>query len=121
VHAGTVGRGGDHQCRPPGGAGRQEGTQLAGVAADHLAGAGGAVAAGVGDVRRGDGGPAVLVLDADAVAAQVETPPKQHQYEKRCYIRDPDGHLIEVGQTTDPAGDWTPAHWPSGTAGGETE
>src|ERR1700722_5741946 len=24
------------------------------------------------------------------------TPPKQHQYEIRCYIRDPDGHLIEV-------------------------
>ena len=32
------------------------------------------------------------------------TPPKQHQYEIRCYIRDPDGHLIEVGQTTDPRG-----------------
>jgi len=56
-----------------------------------------------------------------ARGAQFLTPPKQHQYEKRCYIRDPDGHLIEVGQTTDPAGDWTPAHWPSGTAGGETE
>jgi hypothetical protein len=26
---------------------------------------------------------------------QFLTPPKQHQYEKRCYIRDPDGHLIE--------------------------
>ena len=36
------------------------------------------------------------------------TPPKQHQYEIRCYIRDPDGHLIEVGQTTDPGGDWVP-------------
>jgi hypothetical protein len=45
------------------------------------------------------------------------TPPKQHQYEIRCYIRDPDGHLIEVGQTTDPKGDWAPAHWPSGTPG----
>ena len=43
------------------------------------------------------------------------TPPKQHQYEIRCYIRDPDGHLIEVGQTTDLEGDWTPAHWPSST------
>jgi catechol 2,3-dioxygenase-like lactoylglutathione lyase family enzyme len=41
------------------------------------------------------------------------TEPKQHPYEKRCYIRDPDGHLIEVGQTTDPEGDWVPAHWPS--------
>ncbi len=47
--------------------------------------------------------------------AQFLTPPKQHQYEKRCYIRDPDGHLIEVGQTTDPDGDWVPAHWPPGT------
>jgi catechol 2,3-dioxygenase-like lactoylglutathione lyase family enzyme len=35
---------------------------------------------------------------------------------KDIYIRDPDGHLIEVGQTTDPEGDWTPAHWPSSTA-----
>src|SRR5580700_10306275 len=30
--------------------------------------------------------------------AQFLTPPKQHQYEIRCYIRDPDGYLIEVGQ-----------------------
>jgi catechol 2,3-dioxygenase-like lactoylglutathione lyase family enzyme len=68
----------------------------------------------------------IRVKDIEAVyaewsarGAQFLTPPKQHQYEKRCYIRDPDGHLIEVGQTTDPAGDWTPAHWPSGTAGAE--
>jgi hypothetical protein len=26
--------------------------------------------------------------------------PEQHETEIRCYIRDPDGHLIEVGQTT---------------------
>jgi catechol 2,3-dioxygenase-like lactoylglutathione lyase family enzyme len=45
--------------------------------------------------------------------AQFLTPPKQHQYEIRCYLRDPDGHLIEVGQTTDFEGDWTPEHWPS--------
>ena len=50
-----------------------------------------------------------------ARGAQFLTPPKQHQYEIRCYIRDPDGHLIEVGQTTDPEGDWAPAHWPSST------
>ncbi|MEV6072336.1 VOC family protein [Nocardia sp. NPDC052001] len=43
-----------------------------------------------------------------ARGAQFLTPPKQHQSEIRCYIRDPDGYLIEVGQTTDPAGDWTP-------------
>jgi catechol 2,3-dioxygenase-like lactoylglutathione lyase family enzyme len=29
---------------------------------------------------------------------------KQHETEIRCYIRDPDGHLIEVGQTTLPGG-----------------
>ena len=28
------------------------------------------------------------------------TEPKDHGYEIRAYIRDPDGHLIEVGQTT---------------------
>jgi len=28
------------------------------------------------------------------------TEPKVHQTEMRCYIRDPDGYLIEVGQTT---------------------
>ena len=46
-----------------------------------------------------------------ARGAQFLTPPKQHPYETRCYIRDPDGHLIEVGQTTNPKGDWMPAHW----------
>jgi catechol 2,3-dioxygenase-like lactoylglutathione lyase family enzyme len=47
-----------------------------------------------------------------ARGAQFLTPPKQHQYEIRCYIRDPDGYLIEVGQTTAPDGDWSPAHRP---------
>jgi predicted enzyme related to lactoylglutathione lyase len=56
-----------------------------------------------------------------ARGAQFLTPPKQHPYEIRCYIRDPDGHLIEVGQTTDPQGDWTPPQWLSSTAGGEPE
>ena len=28
------------------------------------------------------------------------TEPKAHKTEIRCYIRDPDGYLIEVGQTT---------------------
>src|SRR6478736_866101 len=53
-----------------------------------------------------------------ARGAQFLTPPKQHQYEIRCYIRDPDGHLIEVGQTTDPEGDWSPTHWQSSISGG---
>jgi predicted enzyme related to lactoylglutathione lyase len=42
-----------------------------------------------------------------ARGAQFLTPPKQHEYEIRCYIRDPDGYIIEVGQTTDPSGDWS--------------
>jgi catechol 2,3-dioxygenase-like lactoylglutathione lyase family enzyme len=32
--------------------------------------------------------------------AEFLTEPKQHATEIRCYIRDPDGHLIEVGQST---------------------
>jgi hypothetical protein len=32
--------------------------------------------------------------------AEFLTPPKQHAQEIRCYMRDPDGYLIEVGQTT---------------------
>jgi catechol 2,3-dioxygenase-like lactoylglutathione lyase family enzyme len=56
---------------------------------------------------------AAVYAEWSARGAEFLTPPKQHQYEIRCYIRDPDGHIIEVGQTTDPEGDWTPAHWPS--------
>ena len=66
----------------------------------------------------------IRVKDINAVyaewsarGAQFLTPPKQHKYETRCYIRDPDGHLIEVGQTTDPEGDWLPAPWQSTTSG----
>ena len=39
--------------------------------------------------------------------AEFLTPPKQHATEIRCYIRDPDGYIIEVGQTTLPRG-WRP-------------
>jgi len=39
-----------------------------------------------------------------ARGAEFLTPPKQHQTETRCYMRDPDGYLIEVGQTTLPGG-----------------
>ena len=39
-----------------------------------------------------------------ARGAEFLTRPKQHATEKRCYIRDPDGHLIEVGETTLPGG-----------------
>jgi catechol 2,3-dioxygenase-like lactoylglutathione lyase family enzyme len=70
----------------------------------------------------------IRVRDIEAVysewsarGAQFLTPPKQHQYEIRCYIRDPDGHLIEVGQTTDPEGDWTPDYGPASTSAQESE
>ena len=56
-----------------------------------------------------------------ARGAQFLTPPKQHQYEIRCYIRDPDGYLIEVGQTTDPQGDWLPADWSPNNPGGQSD
>ena len=56
----------------PGHAGREQGGELAGVAAGHLRLAGRAVAAGVGDVRGGDVRPPRLVLDADGVAAEVD-------------------------------------------------
>jgi catechol 2,3-dioxygenase-like lactoylglutathione lyase family enzyme len=56
----------------------------------------------------------IRVADIQAVysrwserGAQFLTPPKRHETEMRCYIRDPDGYLIEVGQTTLPRG-WRP-------------
>ena len=51
---------------------------------------------------------AAVYAEWTARGAQFLTPPKQHEFEIRCYLRDPDGHLIEVGQTTHPEGDWTP-------------
>ena len=48
----------------------------------------------------------IRVADIQAVYAEWSargasflTPPKEHKTEIRCYLRDPDGHLIEVGQT----------------------
>ena len=55
-----------------------------------------------------------LYTEWSARGAEFLTPPKHHESEIRCYIRDPDGHLIEVGQTTDPTRDWSPAQWPLG-------
>jgi len=56
----------------------------------------------------------IRVADIQAVyaewsarGAQFLTPPKQHETEIRCYIRDPDGYVIEVGQTTLARG-WRP-------------
>jgi catechol 2,3-dioxygenase-like lactoylglutathione lyase family enzyme len=49
----------------------------------------------------------IRVADIEAIyanwsarGAEFLTPPKDHGREIRCYIRDPDGHLIEVGQAT---------------------
>ena len=39
-----------------------------------------------------------------ARGAEFITEPKVHATELRCYMRDPDGYLIEVGQTTMTAG-----------------
>ena len=62
---------------------------------------------------------AAVYADWSARGAEFLTPPKQHAYEIRCYMRDPDGRIIEVGQTTDPNGDWWPDHWPSSTSAEE--
>src|ERR1700756_2889353 len=43
---------------------------------------------------------AAVYAEWSARGAEFLTPPKQHASEIRCYIRDPDGHLIEVGQST---------------------
>ena len=49
----------------------------------------------------------IRVADIEAVykewsarGAEFLTPPIPRETEIRCYIRDPDGYLIEVGQTT---------------------
>jgi len=64
---------------------------------------------------------AAVYAEWSARGAQFLTQPKQHQYEIRCYIRDPDGYIIEVGQTTDPRGDWWPADWPPINPGGQPD
>ena len=43
---------------------------------------------------------ASIYRDWTAKGAQFLTEPKDHGREIRAYVRDPDGHLIEVGQTT---------------------
>jgi catechol 2,3-dioxygenase-like lactoylglutathione lyase family enzyme len=51
----------------------------------------------------------IRVADIEAVyatwsarGAEFVTPPIARETEIRCYIRDPDGYLIEIGQTTRP-------------------
>jgi catechol 2,3-dioxygenase-like lactoylglutathione lyase family enzyme len=41
-----------------------------------------------------------IYADWSSRGAEFLTPPKHHGREIRCYVRDPDGHLIEVGQAT---------------------
>ena len=43
---------------------------------------------------------AAVYAEWSARGAEFLTEPKDHGREIRAYIRDPDGHLIEVGQTT---------------------
>jgi len=47
----------------------------------------------VGDIE-------AVYSDWSSRGAEFLTPPQRRATEIRCYIRDPDGHLIEVGQTT---------------------
>jgi catechol 2,3-dioxygenase-like lactoylglutathione lyase family enzyme len=41
-----------------------------------------------------------IYSDWSARGGEFLTPPKDHGREIRCYVRDPDGHLIEIGQAT---------------------
>jgi catechol 2,3-dioxygenase-like lactoylglutathione lyase family enzyme len=41
-----------------------------------------------------------IYRDWSARGAEFLTPPQDRGAEIRCYVRDPDGHLIEVGQAT---------------------
>ena len=43
---------------------------------------------------------ASVYTEWSARGAEFLTPPQDRGAEIRCYIRDPDGHLIEVGQTS---------------------
>ncbi|MET7999284.1 VOC family protein [Amycolatopsis sp. NPDC005232] len=43
---------------------------------------------------------AAFYADAQAKGAHFLTEPKDRKAELRCYLRDPDGYLIEIGQAT---------------------
>lgn len=58
------------------------------------------------DPNRMSGFLNIRVADIESVHAdwserggEFLTPPVEHEHEFRCYLRDPDGHLIEVGQS----------------------
>ncbi|MEH0934199.1 VOC family protein [Micromonospora psammae] len=60
-------------------------------------------AAGRTVAARGSAERAVLdqaLCDGDAEQDEFLTEPKDHGVEIRCYLRDPDGYLIELGQGT---------------------
>jgi catechol 2,3-dioxygenase-like lactoylglutathione lyase family enzyme len=50
---------------------------------------------------------AAVYKEWTARGAEFLTPPKVHETEIRAYVRDPDGYMIEVGQTTLDRG-WRP-------------
>jgi catechol 2,3-dioxygenase-like lactoylglutathione lyase family enzyme len=50
---------------------------------------------------------AAVYEEWSARGAEFLTPPKVHETEIRAYVRDPDGYIIEVGQTTLDRG-WRP-------------
>jgi catechol 2,3-dioxygenase-like lactoylglutathione lyase family enzyme len=62
-----------------------------------------------------------VYAELSARGAEFLTPPKQHQFEVRCYIRDPDGYIIELGETIDPQGDWWPDDWPLTNPGAQSD
>ena len=74
--------------------------------------------AGTGFSYRGPGGERIRDRDEIERIRALAIPPA---WTDVWICRDPDGHLIEVGQTTDPEGDWSPAHWPSSTPAEESE
>src|SRR6202000_876162 len=53
---------------------------------------------------------AAVYAEWSARGAEFLPPPKVHETEIRAYVRDPDGYIIEVGQTTLDRG-WRPPSW----------
>jgi catechol 2,3-dioxygenase-like lactoylglutathione lyase family enzyme len=56
------------------------------------------VASDVGRTRRFYADIHAVYEQWRARGAEFLTPPADRRHELRCYMRDPDGHLIEVGQ-----------------------
>jgi hypothetical protein len=58
---------------------------------------------------------------ASHIPGPIQPPQPPRNEPARCYIRDPDGYLIKVGQTTEPQGDWWPADWPPINPAGQSD